>query len=877
VIPAEKIPPSNPTAKRGRPRKEKPNVPTPKRPRGRPPGLSPETLALLWEFIFSLDLRSGGKTSRKRGLEAAALKSLPPDARRKAVASAVRFLRTAAAAAETTCILGKGEYQICAGCGDQLVAGDSCVVRAVDASRSNFIGVSAIPQNGEPTGHRHCLGRYHKGAESQILSRLQLANLFSPEQEEGPGGDRTLHIGEIVEPHVRRVIVKAVIADGVDSAKRAEKFKTWLKTEVKRLCPVGEGDRKFREKFQLEDEFGLSAAANYEGNTRSRAAESLSGIDPDGEEDDANGPPARIKQNAYTKNRIEDAFVRALAAGILEKTARRVRAVLKAEREKKLPYKRPYREEPSGRYAPTREDRDYLERFAAMTDREIKDLYRAEIYKTRDLFLGGEITDEQRRLRIADARKDRDAALELAKEDRDTEKQLGDRLSSLIDTLNCTRLEGDNKPKKPRSKFFGGYERDVFGKEGETPLYCNHRPYAPPGAFAWRGTLSEFLQDPTTVSVEIQGLEVPERCKKDVFGISGCACESCLQSRNAAFVAELRSDAVAPPNLRVSFRKISQWLTDFVANPTPSPTADELDLRRKARAEWTHYERMTVRGCKNPVVSSKRVSKCFCEVRDALLNAACPNRVAWWPWNFEEKKTFDNSIVKALSLKREYEQAQWKHKVPVLGRRVPGKIMSILFPIFEADGVTPVLGGQKPKSAEKWRAAQEKMPAEISPAPETDREAAREWLDLRDEIVKRNFERGFYEEPQNQARIHFPISRLLLSLGTADEMAKRIEIRRSGTAPKRVRVSPRAPFDWRADRTKPRRDSTAAFDFLPRTIPIWRPVPDGKLAPAGYAHFTPCGGDRRNSYQSPCVDCPQPCVLGDAGAYGDLSTLLPAA
>jgi len=851
VFPAEQTPPDNPLLKRprGRPRKEKPAVP--KRKRGRPPGLSPETRALLFEFIFSLDLRSGGRTSRKRALEVAALKSLPPDARRQAVASAVRFLRTAAAAAETTCTLGKGEYQICAGCGKQLVAGDSCVVRAVDASRSNFIGVSAIPQNGEPTGHRHCLGRYHKGAESQILSRLQLANLFSPEQEEGPGGDRTLHIGEIVEPHVRRVIVKAVIADGVDSAKRAEKFKTWLKTEVKRLCPVGEGDRKFREKFQLEDEFGLSAAANYEGNTRSHAAESLSGIDPDGEEDDADGPPARIKQNAYTKNRIEDAFVRALAAGILEKTERKVLDVLKAEREKKLPYKRRYREEPSGRYAPTREDRDYLERFAAMTDREIKDLYRAEIHKTRDLSLKGEITDEQRGLRIADARKDRDDALELAKEDRRTAKELGDRHSSLTETMNCMRLEGDNKPKKPRSKFFGGYERDVFGKEGETPLYCNHRPDAAPGAFAWRGTLSEFLQDPTTVSVEIQGLEVPEGCKKNVFGVSGCTCGSCLEARNAAFVAELRPDALAPPNLRVSFRKTSQSLTDFIANPTPSLTADELDARRKARAEWVHYQETVVR-------------------RPKKLKPEDLPAFAWWPWNFEERKVFDDDVVKALELKREYEQAQWVHKAPGLGRRV-------LLPVTEADGVTPVLGGEKPKSAEKWRAPQEKMPTEISPAPETDRKAAREWLDRRDEIVKRNFERGFYEEPQNQARIHFPISRLLLSLGTADEMAKGIEIRRSSTAPKRMRVSPRAPFDWRIGyQTMPGRKNTS-FDFLPRTIPIWRSVPDGKLAPAGYAHFTPCGGDRRTNCQSPCLDCPQPCVLGDAGAYGDLSTLLPAA
>ena len=457
--PAEKLaetPPENsPKRKRGRPRKER--TPKPKRPRGRPSGLRSDVLDTLFEFIFSLsEAGHGGRKSQKRALRAAAARvKIPLPVSGEVPHGFARFEECAAFAVREmpTRYLTNEEQKRCV---------DSAG-RFFKEEKASFRQKTIIPYD----GYRLCAGcgEVMGIGEPCIIERVIKQGNCTPENvyihpksEEHPGcvtswlrGARAQRIGRLclaaqltpddghrgvfslAQIDVPEVRTETRGRSGIDESRR-KRIENWVKGEVEKLFPEED------EQLSYRSEYGLDLAAlqdEYGGNARIRGAEGLSGIEKD--EQSLDGQSPKLRQVAVGKNHIEDEFIDKYDQGILGADAEERRQILAKDRKADLPYRVAPPEN-----TPT-EGTAYLERLATEKERNESD------------------------------------------ED-------GQRLDDLVQALSCMRLGFGKNEEKFRSKVRGSYyERDARGHEGETPLYDDRKPYAPPYARATRSTFETYL------------------------------------------------------------------------------------------------------------------------------------------------------------------------------------------------------------------------------------------------------------------------------------------------------------------------------------------------------------------------------------------------
>lgn len=796
--PANKPAENPPTRKRGRPRKEKTSQP--KRPRGRPRGLKPEALEILFEFILSPEMRSGGRFSRKRALRAAAARvkmplpvsnevllpafdtyeeaeraaiaarsaaptrSLTPEEQRKLIDSVSRFLKASRSSAAKQTI-SPGEYQLCAGCGEVLSGGDPCEVRSVlDPEAGIPVKVYVHPKSKE---RPNCISAWHKSGDSQTLDRLDLAAQLTP--QDGDEGD--FYLARVDVPGV----CTTVRGGGFENSKtRQKKLEKWIKGEALRLYPEGPDPDLFH-----RNEYGLDLTAQREangGNTRMRASEGLSRIDGDPDEDEKTNDkllPKSLRSVAIGKNHVEHAIVEDLSAeGKLDARitfSMRVEEAaaigLKAREEKHA-----YGTEPPGRDLSglISDDAAYFENWADGIWRR----FWKDFLQIKREFQDRLINRKEKNQRIKEVRAERKEALKRAEEERKESERAGPRVKSSDDGMSAERfdpnaalptgLRAEREEKvigkgKFRSKFRGSYyERDVQDREGETPLYQNHRPYARRDGFAhvWRGTFSSFLLDRGSVLLgwprKVESLtdeEIEQRKRAR------------LEWKEYSKKVDRKSNKLGPEHPEWSakcfearwgaFRKLKAEERDLEKEPEPDSLSDSLSKRlpRRLAAKGCIIDSRNLgfgrvlaaykkrKGMKLHFVGEQDRLYSFAEIgicdafkpdkkkrlRDdeklvnelAQVSKKLENAVTWWGWNPREAELkftfsgkprgdgflFDKSAKNTLDKAAEFARAQWTHKE--IQQYDPSMV-------YEIDGVTPVLGGQKPMSAKKFNARKAK-------------------------------------------------------------------------------------------------------------------------------------------------------------------------
>jgi hypothetical protein len=829
VNPAQNPAENPPTRKRGRPRKEKP--PKPKRPRGRPPGLKPEVLDILFEFILSPEMRSGGRFSRKRALRTAAArvkipvpasvkappfpdllarakpsferkrpvaafdtyeeaertaiaarsaartKSLTLKEQKKLVDSAGRFLKKTKALRMMPTRIPPGDYQLCAGCGEVLSGGDPCLIRSVLNPEVGIpVKVYVHPKREE---HPDCISAWHKSDNSQTLDRLDLAAQLTPEN--GDEGD--FYFAQIEVPGVCTTIRGG---ESENSKTRQKKLEKWVKGDVLKLFPEELKERE-NKLFSRRDEYGLDLTAQREangGNTRMRASEGLSRIDGDAADDEDTSKtsdiplPKSVRSVAIGKNHVEDAVIEKLYKEALGADAEEAAVIsLKARQEnhpvefretvldrtsqsilaralqsilarisdgnpERIPMTMPRNTwEESATCNPS-----YIEDLVAKeTDKELDKRYSKDFFRIKMDFQYGLIDRAEKDRRIKEARAAKKEAKESAEKEREELDRSGPRLESSDRGISSERFDANAllptglRPRRQekivgkgnfRTKFRGSYyERDAQDQEGETPLYQNHPPYARRDGFAhvWRGTFSTRLLDSGSKKLgwpcEIESLtdeqieqrkraraEWEEYRKKSIQRSSKADPKDwspiCREALYGAIQEKLREnpdDENLPTDPPAREAPQNPWPMDngMVAYAEKWGFCRILTVYRKRKGMKLHFvgekDRFYSFEEIGPFDLFKPTKKNRKTTADelAIVSQRIENAVGWWPWNPREASVYDDGIKRTLDQAAEYARAQWKHKQ--CKQYDPSMV-------YEIDGVTPVLGGQKSTPKKKFLA-----------------------------------------------------------------------------------------------------------------------------------------------------------------------------